>query len=55
MEGDFYFDMAEKSVVASLASFTSCTRNMEAPFIKPKEFNTVVPFNASLAVVPSVL
>jgi hypothetical protein len=33
--------------IASIASFTSCTRRILAPFVSAMVFKTVVPFNAS--------
>src|SRR5688572_20594023 len=54
-KGVFYLFIAEKSVTASFASLTSWTLRMDAPFIKPIVFNTVVPFNASSTLMPSVL
>src|SRR5690554_7929454 len=35
----------------SIASFTSCTRKISAPFVSAKVFNTVVPFKASFGLI----
>ena len=53
--GYFYFFNSCVSIIASLASLTSCTRNMLAPFNNPIVCKTVLPFKAFSAVPFNVL